>query len=261
MRFSVRKTTQLVILGFDFLKKHNAILDVRAGQLTVGNHAIVPLLHATQTAPHSCNAVTLAPILVRAMSQMNIIGKVQSAIGEPEDMSSYTDILEPRPPSIPGLLVARTLAHVKTGITYVRVMNPTNSDCHVPCDTRLGNFHSLGSQEDEEFSIEEVTTATIVEVKSQATPESLPGVDLSQSAVNDEQRQQLEALLPSYSDVFSARDQDYGCTNVVKHSIKTGDASPCRQRAYRTSPHTRAEIDRQVQQLLSQDIIEESCSL
>ena len=225
----------------------------------MGNHAIVPLLHATQTAPLSCSAVTLAPILVPAMSQMNIIAKVQSAIGEPEDMSSYTGILEPRPPSLLGLLVARTLAHVKTGITHVRVMNPTNSD--VPCDTRLGDFHSLGSQEDEEFSIEEVTTATIVEVKSQATSESLPGVDLSQSAVNDEQCQQLEALLLSYSDVFSAHDQDYGCTNVVKHSIKTGDASPCRQRAYRTSPHTRAEIDKQVQQLLSQDITEESCSL
>lgn len=124
----------------------------------------------------------------------------------------------------------------------------------------LGDFHSLGSQEGEEFSIEEVTTATIAEVKSQATSESLPGVDLSQSAVNDEQHQQLEALLLSYSDIFSVHNQDYGRTNIVQHSIKTGDASPRKQRAYRTSPHVRAEIDRQVQQLLSQDIIEESCS-
>lgn len=64
----------------------------------------------------------------------------------------------------------------------------------------------------------------------------------------------------SYSDVFSAHDHDYGHKNIVRHSIRTVDAPPIKQRAYRTSPNMRAEIDRQVEQLLSQNIIEESCS-
>lgn len=225
----LRNTTQPVLLGLDFVRKHHAILDLRADQLTIGNRAIVSLLRATRTALLSCSAVTLAPIVIPAMSQMNIMAKVQSVTGEPEDMSAYTGMLEPGPPSLPGLLVPRTLAPVKTGITYVRIMNPTNSDCHVPCDTRLGDFHSLGSQEGEKFSTEEVTTAAVAEVKSHSPSESMPRVDLSQFAVTDEQRQQLEALLLTHSDVFSAHDQDCGRTSVVKHSIKTGDASRWRQ--------------------------------
>lgn len=86
----VRNTTQSVLLGWDFLKKHHAILDIRAGQLTVGNHAIVPLLRALQTAPLSCSAVTLTPIVIPAMSQMNIMAKVQSIKGEPEDTRRFS---------------------------------------------------------------------------------------------------------------------------------------------------------------------------
>lgn len=71
---------------------------------------------------------------------------------------------------------------------------------------------------------------------------------------------QSQTLISKYSDVFSVDDYDYGRIDLVKHTIRTGDAQPIRQRAYRTSPHIRAEIDRQVQQLLSHDVIEESCS-
>lgn len=74
----VRNTAQPVLLGLDFLRKYHGILDLRAGQLTIGNRAIIPLLRATQTAPLSCSAVTLAPIAIPAMSQMNIMTKVQS---------------------------------------------------------------------------------------------------------------------------------------------------------------------------------------
>lgn len=85
---------------------------------------------------------------------------------------------------------------------------------NVNVNTRLGDFDSLGSQEGKKYSTEEVTTATVAEVKSHSPSESLPRVDLSQSAVTDEHRQQLEVLRPSDSDVFSAHDQDYGRTSV-----------------------------------------------
>ena len=42
--------------------------------------------------------------------------------------------------------------------------------------------------------------------------------------------------------------------------IDTGDAKPIRQRFYRTNPKQRAEIDRQVQEMLKNNIIEPSNS-
>ncbi|KAL0154104.1 hypothetical protein M9458_050563, partial [Cirrhinus mrigala] len=172
-------------------------------------------------------------------SQMNIFAKIQANIGEKEFTCNYVGLLDPEIHSVPGLFVARTVTSVKAGVTCVRAMNPTNEDCHVPCGTRLGEFNSLVTQPGEEFKIQEPTVA---QIQTEMDPCPKSKVDLSQSALN------------------SADDYDYGRTNLVKHTIRTGDAQPIRQRAYRTSPHIRAEIDRQVQQLLSHDVIEESCS-
>lgn len=128
----------------------------------------------------------------------------------------------------------------------------------MPGSTRLGDFHSLIQQKGEEFSLIDVSVA---QVQSQAELHSaqLP-VELDHTALNREPIQQLDSLLSQYSDVFSSHEHDFGRTNRVRPSIRTGEAPPIRQRAYRTSAHLRSEIDRQVQKLLSQDIIEESCS-
>ncbi|KAL0197560.1 hypothetical protein M9458_006100, partial [Cirrhinus mrigala] len=203
------------------------------------------------------SAVTLEPILIPAKSQMNILAKIQANIGEKEFACNYVGLLDPEIQSVPGLFVACTVISVKADVTCVRAMNLTNEDCHVPCGTMLGEVHSLVTQPGEEFTIQEPTVA---QIQTHMDPCPKSKVDLSQSALNSEEQSQLETLISKYSDVFSVDDYDYGHTDLVKHTIRTGDAQPIRQRAYRTSPHIRAEIDRQVQQLLSHDVIEESCS-
>lgn len=256
----VRNITQPIILGWDFLLTHHAVVDLREGMFKVGNRTSVPLLCATETAPLSCNAVTLAPVVVPAMSQMTVLAKVQPAVGVPDYEADYTGILEPNLSSYQGLLVARTLAPVQTGLTYVRIMNPTNADLQVPCDTRLGDFHPIGTDSDDDYCVVEANVATVATTTEPSPSRSVPDVHLNHSELTTEQRQQLETLLLTYRDIFSANDHDYGRTDIVRHSIKTTDVPPIKQRAYRTSPNVRTEIDRQVQQLLSRDIIEDSCS-
>ncbi|XP_048587367.1 uncharacterized protein LOC125570179 [Nematostella vectensis] len=51
-----------------------------------------------------------------------------------------------------------------------------------------------------------------------------------------------------------------GYTDIVQHTINTGDARPIRQPPYRTSPANRAEISRQTEQMLEQGIISPSVS-
>ncbi|KAI2645882.1 Retrovirus-related Pol polyprotein [Labeo rohita] len=200
--------------------------------------------------PLRSNAVTLEPFLIPARSQMNILAKIQANIGEKEFTCNYVGLLDPEIYSIPGLFVARTVTSVKAGVTCVRAMNPTNEDCHVPCGTRLGEFHSLVTQPGEEFTIQEPTVA---QIQTQMDPCPKSKVDLSQSALDSEEQAQLETLISKYSDVFSVDDCDYGRTDLVKHTIRTGDAQPIRQRAYRTSPHIRAEIDRKLNAVTVKD--------
>jgi len=55
-------------------------------------------------------------------------------------------------------------------------------------------------------------------------------------------------------------DDQLGRTSLVQHVIETGDAAPIKQRPYRTSPESKQEIDRQVNDMLERGIIQESVS-
>lgn len=252
----VRNATQLVIFGWDFLSKHHAEIDLRENHLKLWNWT-VPLLCSQHIVPLRSSAVTLEPILIPARSQINVLAKIQPNIGEKVFTCNYVGSLDPEIQTVRGIFVARTVTSVKAGVTCVQAMNPTSEDFHVPCGTRLGDFHSLVSQQCEEYTMLEQTVA---QIKTQTEPCPKPKVDLNQSALDKEQQTELETMIFKYADIFSANDYDYGLTDLVKHTIRTGDAQSIKQRAYRTSPHIRAEIDRQVQQLLSHDVIEESCS-
>lgn len=45
-------------------------------------------------------------------------------------------------------------------LTYVRVLNPTNAYLQVPCDTRLGDFHPLGREREDDYTIVDAGVAS-----------------------------------------------------------------------------------------------------
>ncbi len=79
----VRNALQPVILGWDFLSKHHAAIDLRENHLKLWNWT-VPLLCSQERVPLWSSAVTLEPILIPARSQINTLAKIQANIGEKE---------------------------------------------------------------------------------------------------------------------------------------------------------------------------------
>ena len=140
---------------------------------------------------------------------MTVLAKVQPTIGVPDLNADYTGILESGPSTFQGLLAARTLASVRAGLTYLRVMNLTTADIQVPCDTRLGDFNPVGDTSEDGYLIAEANVATVTALVNSSPQQKLPDVDLSQLTLTNEQQQRLKALLSTYSDVFSAHDQEY----------------------------------------------------
>ncbi len=120
------------------------------------------------------------------------------------------------------------------------MMNLATTDLQVPCDTRLGNFHPLGNSSEDEYFIAETDNVTVAMVSESFSQQTLPDVDLDHLALTDKQRQKLETLLLTGSDIFSAHDHDYEHTDIIRRSIKTTYVPPIRQRAYRTSPQQRS---------------------
>lgn len=88
---------------------------------------------------------------------------------------------------------------------------------------------------------------------------SIP-VQVNQDGLSEVQREELNALLTRYSDVFSKSDTEFGYTTTVAHCIPTGDAQPIKQRHRRVPPHVFQEFKRHVQDLVSQGVLKESRS-
>ena len=76
------------------------------------------------------------------------------------------------------------------------------------------------------------------------------------NAANDH----LHTLLQENSGVFGSSTADLSSTLLVQHYNDTGNAKPIKQRAYRASHHHRQEIEKQVEEMLCNGIIEPSVS-
>ena len=61
-------------------------------------------------------------------------------------------------------------------------------------------------------------------------------------------------------DVFAVNSNELGTYKGYKYAIDTGDNKPVKGRFYRTSPKNKAEIEKQVQELLDAGIVERSTS-
>lgn len=78
--------------------------------------------------------------------------------------------------------------------------------------------------------------------------------------LSSEEAQHVSKLIKSHSDIFHLPDDRLGFTNAVKHAIKTTTDAPIHTKQYRFPPVHKGEIDNQVQQLLTNEIIKPSTS-
>ena len=86
--------------------------------------------------------------------------------------------------------------------------------------------------------------------------------DLSKSDLTVEQKETLTHFLEQNKDLFSPSLQNLEKTDLYKHVIETEPGKgPVRLPFYRQPPHIRAEIDRQVNEILEQGIVEPSNSI
>ena len=89
-----------------------------------------------------------------------------------------------------------------------------------------------------------------------ANHESAPKFKCLPSAhLTPTENNRLNLLLGQYSDVFAASSFDLGRTSIIQHKIDTGAARPIKQPPYRVSQTQKAEIEKQIETMLSQDVI------
>lgn len=254
----IRNVGQTILLGWDFLQQHNAVLDLGIGICRLHSHNL-PLLCTTELIPGSCSALVAECTTVPPYCEMHCAVKLIPPTANLCTPAEYNGLLEPYQMDLDGIAVARTLARVNEGFTVARVMNPTNSPIVLQPGMQLGQFTPIT---DDDISPDDICpdTPSVCQVSTPSvSPQSLP-FEVKCGSLSDSQFSELKALLLSYSDVFSKTPTDFGRTGLVQHKINTNSASPIRKRAYRTSPHMQSVIQSQVEDMLSKDIIEVSHS-
>ena len=99
-----------------------------------------------------------------------------------------------------------------------------------------------------------------IETAGDRVADLLEQLDLRFEHLTQTQRQQIIRLLSSYADTFALNPSELGTTQLVTHSIDTGEHWPIRQPVRRTPFALRGKIEEMVQEMLQQGVIEPSRS-
>lgn len=249
----VRTASHPVILGWDFLTKHRATVNLPQATVQLYNTE-VPFSQPQSLIPVQVAAVTISAVTVPPMSEMAISISVlgSTVLAAPSD--PYVGLLEPHMSPTTSLAVARTLTSIENGKGVVRVINPTQDPVQLDSGCPVGQVFAVTGRPHDEYAL--VSSVTVNDKPEYPTPV----VSVGDACTSSEEQSQLQQLIKEFADIFSAHAHDYGQTTLVTHKINTGDAEPIKLRPYRASPATQAILQQEVSNLLEHGVVEESCS-
>ncbi|KAG9304834.1 hypothetical protein G9A89_016864 [Geosiphon pyriformis] len=84
-------------------------------------------------------------------------------------------------------------------------------------------------------------------------PEQLKQMNLGN--LDPLQYMQLKILLNNFNDIF-ASENEFGRTDIIQYQIKTGDAIPIKQKAYKVPPASHKIIHQKINRMLNNGLIQ-----
>ena len=138
------------------------------------------------------------------------------------------------------------------------LLNQTDEETIIINGQELGTCQPATdiSFDDHIDSLEHIASVLLGKDTTNVIPEHLREMfDKSVSELTTSEKEQFRKLLITYQDVFAKSSDDLGSTNLVKHSINTGQAAPIRQPPRRL-PYGKRETERQeVKNMLTRNVI------
>ncbi|CAG2250324.1 unnamed protein product [Mytilus edulis] len=161
-----------------------------------------------------------------------------------------------------GLLVARSIVHPEMYNIPLRIINLNKEPCTLYKGTIIATCNKV-DEEDIQTSefVNSVAGGQAIVNKGRQLPDYLHEVfESSQANLDKDQKEKFRDLLIEYSDIFSKSSEDIGLTDLVEHTINTGNHPPVRQRPRRIPLARMKDAEAEIQKMVKQDIIEPSTS-
>jgi predicted aspartyl protease len=215
---------EVFILGNDWLKRMNAILDWKEGTLTIsgqGRSVMVPV-SCTKTRP------------------MEISDSSETEESESEE--SKSDFEKEDSQTIPVYISDYFSDSFSDNYDYLE-FNPW-----VETESPLYEFEMTENTENPAVYL------------AQAQQEEQEKNDLQLGPLDLHQQQLFQRTLKDYKDICAKSQTEIGRTNVIKHRIITGDAAPIAQPPYRINPKNRDFLKEEIVKMEQNGIIRKSIS-
>ena len=244
-----------LILGMDFLQAHKAnicfpsnTLTLDGGELTVfftySRSAVAKITETVTIPPHSESIISLS---VTEKDDHNPV------LLEPSHTFSH----------IWQVLPAKCVTYIRNGTVATKIWNPTNSTIKLNSGLVVGHLEHI-SDVSRSNDIKRAPNTTVYNIAQSRDPMKILqeqlNINLQDADIDDNQKLQLANFLLNQKDIFATTVSELGSCDLQKLVIDTGDNPPVRQRPYRVSPQVKSEIDKQVNEMLENQIIRESYS-
>ena len=234
-----------VILGREWLQANNAVWDFATNRITV-NGRTVELQLKQGSGPRCKRCRVSSDVVIAPCSEAIIPANLTFGHFRAHEAAEHWTTVPSEP--APGLHVARTLIAHGVPTVAVRVCNVTKHPVRLHEGQSIGHLQQVSS-----CAEEQTPSGSGPSLATEQRQDILERVDPSLSA---DSRAELHQLLDDYQDIFSYGEYDLGHTAVVEHRIDTNNNQPFRQQL---RPQPRAylpTIDRLVNEMQAQGIIE-----
>ena len=252
-----------MIIGYDFMYTHHCSLDVRNCRLKLGRRYIKCHQEGQNS---SLFRIRLdRDVTVPPGAEMIIGGKIDLNGQSLREISEM--IVEPKAESVltrQGILVAKALIDPNSERIPLRVMNLTDEPQPLYHETIAATAElvaSVNSLENSDPSCPQVSIRSVCDVDLDAMPDHLKiEWDANAASLTEDQKKPFFDLLMKHQKVFAKSKHDLGRTSIVQHEIFTGDHPPIKQAPRRMPLNKREIVQKEVQAMLENGIIEPSTS-
>ena len=251
-RFLVAGIDDAGVLGRDFLRTHRCYWNWEANTLEIDGQEIkcrVPVIAEEPT----IEVKAVRSYVIPARTEMVIEGTIA---GHERPLttgmiSGKAQFMKKR-----QLGVAATLARRQGRIVPVRVLNPSSRKRFVRIHDAVATYQAVyvleapGKDKGRVAAVREPTLAPELEELYARGKEGL----------EDAEKGSLYTLLREYEDIFATADKPLGKTDLVQHTITTGEQRPIRQPPRRMPLGQEAVVKGELEKMLDQGVIEPSKS-
>lgn len=221
------------LIGNDLLQQLGAMIDLKDNLLKT-NTACIPIIN------YNLNYTVEVP----PRSEKRVKIPINQCSGEAVvEFYEYTEGVR-MPSAIVNCLngyATTIIQNTRENAHRVTFRSPFPVICYAPTETNLNFTKDLA-----EIEIDNLLEENLDKLRLEHT--------------NDEEREKLFRLCLDYKDIFYCEQIPLSFTNKVKHQIRTKNEDPIYVRPYRQAPFIQEEINKQVDKLLKDNVIQESHS-